>query len=623
MFKDREKRKELLIYSCIIIAQVIVLLYWAHVKTNYFIDDLYSLGYASSFTGEGDTARYITRSPEFGFNEWISNAEFKKYLILNDNEKLIHTSFLNAVSKMLRGRMYFGLLNIAESIAGYSYVTARPAIVLNIILFVITEIMLILLMKKMNMDKKMSYLSLIMFGCSTYVISAAEYIRFYILVILFLILMLMCLYDFWQTDTWRKASISALGMGVIAYFSYKNSELTIPFFGGLVLFLIIISFFAKKRKQLIISFGMLLAGTLYIFLSTDFVDVLLYPENYTSQTAGVELSASNHIDTATVDTFKNYLTWARELFETHYFGSYRLVFMFLGAATIYLILAAEKKRNEWFHIDWKRISLNNVRPMVCYSLIAWAVIYEMAIHLGHGVYICKLVLLLIAIFGVLDILGIAPEYRKYIERLKKITKIPLDANAGFILIVFGAVVVYTVFTAAAGYQGAWRYYVFGFISSTVVMWYLADRIMKFNVLKKYNKAIFRILAVFVIISALMPFKERKIEYMFEDEKSFLSAVKNNNDMDVVMFIGVDQYGDPSRHETYDCVNLMSENSDIYIVNVEDYKYRNVDFPDEFVLWCHATSDVTQELDDLVAHGYEIEELGTDHCSRACVCRKKN
>ena len=622
MWKAKDNRRKVLIYACIILVQTMILLYWANVKTNFYIDDLYSFGYASSFTGEGDDSQYITRSPEFGFNEWISNAEFKKYLILDESEKLSNTSFMNAASRMLTGRIYFGLLNIAESIAGYSCVTARPAVVLNIILFVLAEIMLVLLLKKMHMDSKMCYLALIMFGCSTYVISAVEYIRFYMLVILFLILMLMCLHDFWRTDRWNIAVLTALGMGLLAYFSYKNSELTIPFFGGLVLSLIIISAVAKKMKQLLVSIGMVIAGIFYVAFSTNYINVLLYPENFDIQTAGVASNASKNIVNATVDTVRNFLIWVIELFETHYFGSYRFIFMFLGIVTICLVFMADKRNNNWFHIEWKKISFNNVRPIVFYSLISWLVIFEVAKYLGHSIYICKLILFLIVIIGGMDLIGIVPEHKKYLSMIK-LVKNPLGGNAGYILVILGAVAIYTVFSAAAGYIGVWRYYVFGFISITIIFWYITDRIMKTAVLKKHNKVIYRILTVFVIISALMPFKERKVEFMYEDEKNFLNAVEDNSSLDVVLFLELDQYGDPSRHETYDCINLMSEDSHIYIVDLAEYKYSKVDYPDEFVLWCHATRDINEEIEELAAHGYVIEELGTDHCSRACVCRKTN
>lgn len=620
MLKDRNRQKEILVYICIIIVQVIVLLYWAHVKTNFFIDDLYSLGYASNFTGEGDTSQYITRSPEFAFNKWILNEDFKHYLVVSEDERLSSTSFLNGIQKMLTGCTYFGLLNIAESIAGYSYVSARPAVLLNIILFILSEITLLALMRRFRMDKKIRYLALIMFGCSTYVISAVEYVRFYILVIFFIMLMLIFLHDFWSAIKWRKVIINALFLGVTAYFSYKNSELTIPYFGGLILMIIIVSVIAKKWKQMIAGIGVLIAGAVYVMMTTDFVRILLYPENYDMQAAGVALGASNNIDNATIDTVKDFLPWVRELFVTHYFGNYRLIFLFGGFMTMFLILSTERKKGDWFHIDLKKISVNNIRPSVFYSFFLWLAVYFIARHYNHGIYITRLFVFLIILIGIYDFSGIDLDFRGLKDKLKAFRRISLNYDFGYIVLLIGAAIIYTIFTACAGYKGVWRYYVFGFTTLTVIIWYMIDRIYKLGFFNRQKKGMLRILTVFVILSALMPFKERKIEYMYEDEKGFVSAVKENKDKDVVMFIEVDD-GDPSRHETYDCVNLMSAKSKIYIVDVAEYEYDKVNYPDEFVLWAHATSDINVEIEDLTAHGFEVQELGTDHCSRVCLCRK--
>ena len=54
------KRRELLIYICIIAVQLLFVIYWAGVKTNYHVDELYSMGYARNFAIEGKRVQYIT-----------------------------------------------------------------------------------------------------------------------------------------------------------------------------------------------------------------------------------------------------------------------------------------------------------------------------------------------------------------------------------------------------------------------------------------------------------------------------------------------------------------------------------------------------------------------------------
>jgi len=55
----QNRKNRYLCYLLIMAMQVLVMLYWGTQKQNYHIDELYSMGYANSFVGTGDTATYI------------------------------------------------------------------------------------------------------------------------------------------------------------------------------------------------------------------------------------------------------------------------------------------------------------------------------------------------------------------------------------------------------------------------------------------------------------------------------------------------------------------------------------------------------------------------------------
>lgn len=86
------------------------------------------MGYASNFTGYGDVGLYITTSPEFRFNEWISNSEFKKHLILSEPEMVTNFQLRDTIRWFVGGRNYIVLLNLAESIAKIPYISPIPGL---------------------------------------------------------------------------------------------------------------------------------------------------------------------------------------------------------------------------------------------------------------------------------------------------------------------------------------------------------------------------------------------------------------------------------------------------------------------------------------------------------------
>lgn len=603
----KSKNREIFTYTAIIALQVMVLLYWANVKTNFFIDELYSMGYASSFTGAGDTARYITTSPDWQFDEWIENSVFKKYLLVSDEESVFRLPFLKAVQKFITGRNYFGLLNIAESVAGYSFVSARPGILLNIIIYVCAEISLISLLKKLNMDRYMRALALVMFGFSCYMISAAIFIRFYIFVILLMLLTLNLFYKLWSAEKWKQIIPEGIGIMFLAYFAYKNSELTIAFFGAFIGSFVIASFLAKKWKQFFAGIAMCLCGMIFIGVTTEYISIFSHPDDYlTIKNANVAAEIGYSIANATLASMMSYLAWLANLFGTSYFGSFWTIFLFMGAVTICLILVSEKTEKKLLHFRLKKI-----RPLTAGAFIVWLVLLSAARRFGYGPYFfCLAILCLIALLAIKEAADFKLDFKK----------ISFSPNTLFILVLISATVIYTIFEMMAGLN-TWRYYCYGFVSATIIIWYVADRLLKMPFLKWTKKQLKMILLVFVVINALIPFKTGNIEYIYEDDKDFVDNIWYHREMDVVLFVGVNnENGTISRHDTYDCINLMSESANIYITEIGKYEYDKMDYPDEFLLWSSCTSDIDLILGDLYDHGYQLRELGSDHISKAFVCK---
>ncbi|WP_155829647.1 hypothetical protein [Butyrivibrio sp. AC2005] len=558
----RSKKKEIFVFTIIVILQLLIIMYWANAKQNYFIDELYSMGYVSSYTGNGDTAKYITTSDDFKFNEWVENSNYKKYLLLSDEESLFRMPFYKAIGKILTGRNYFGLLNIAESIYGYDHVSQVPALVLNVILLILTEILLIVLMNRLNIAKEIQFLSIAMFGFSSFVITHVEYIRFYMLVMMYFVLSLILLHNMWIETGMRKFIFEEICFLLIIYLMYKNSEFAIIYFGAIsICFFAGLIFLKQKIKSIVYGVSIAISGIIAV-IGTGKLDILLHPNDYISESESkVSASIALQLHSPSLDDIKDCLKWITELFRDGYFGSWIIVFACVIAVTVYIILKSKK--------EVKGISETIGKP-------------------------------------------VKPDWNKF------------GMNAYFICILLGATTIFTAFVAWSGLE-KWRYYCLGFSMIVISLWYLVDRLIKKTAPENSVKGVYRIIAVCVLISAIIPFKARNIEYLYENDASMINEVNKYNTLDTVLVTRA--YGDSSlntkRHETYDCVNLMSSESNIYAVNLNDYSYDSVDFPEkDFVLWRSTKRDISAVINDLTEHGYVVESLGRDHCSEAYICRKE-
>lgn len=543
------KYREAIITAAIILLQVFVILYWAREKVNFHIDELYSMGYASNFTEMGDKAQYITEAPEFELGKWIENSNYKKYLVVSEEEKFYNAPVRTFVRALFLARNYMGLLNIAQSLFGKGEFSRAPGLLLNLVFFVVSQIMLIRLLKKLKIDEQMRYLAVAMFGLTSYIISTAIFIRFYMLVIMLAMIMLNCLYRLWIADNWKDIIVSFIGLGAAAFFALKDSELTMVFFCGFI-GCMFIGFIAKKKwKQIIVCLAAAVCAVALLKEVRRYILILFNPEAISAKES-VAARFSQNIYNVSFDNFIRFGDWIKNLFGTQFFGTPSILLLFVTAIALILILLSDKR--------------------------------------------------------VSDETQAGPEKKH------------LTDEALFMLMLAGEAVIYSVFFAVYGFD-IWRYFCFGFVSVAILFWYVLDRLVKKPGIAYAHNAILIAVVVFVVINSAIPFATRNVEYVFDEDREFIENVKRNSGSDVVLVLAED-FGILSRHDTYDCVHLLPESTMIYAIDLAQYEEEKPEYPDEFILWTNSERDIDQVIEDLTQNGYELEELGSDHCSKAYVAR---
>ena len=591
---DKLKKRNILVYTIIIFLQMLVIMYWSNCKTNYHIDELLSMGYANDMFGIQGNPQYITESDEFVWDSWINASDLKKYTSIPTEGRVFNATSSRVIKSLLTERNYYGFLNIAESIIGSS----KAGVMLNCLFFMIAEISLISLMSKLGVDRIISCLALAMFGFSVYIISAAEFIRFYMLVIMLLLMLLNLCYRIWISDEWRGIILNEVAVLILVYFSFKNSELVIPFFTALWACFVIASFALKKCKQSITGIAVCAIGVLYIATRTRVFDALLHANDHLFHSVWDQSSASIIESIKNISTYMimDFLMWIKSLFEYYYFATRPIMYLFLAAVTICLIITVVPEKK--YSIDVKRIN-----PVAGALFLFWLGIFGASFVLGHGREISALVMYCILIIMFAQTTGL-----KFMPSALK-----LSSNSIFIVLLAIAAIMSIIFGGLCSFR-IWRYYCYGFVSITIVFWYSLDRIIKSQALVSAKRPLLIILTTFVIINAVFPFKTRNIEYIFEADRGFIENINDLEGLDVVLFLTPDK--GPTLHALYDCVNIIPDSAMVYITDLSQYEYSSVDYPDSFILWAYSEIDLDIVIGDLETNGYQVDEIGTDYCSRA-------
>ena len=610
--EKNERRRRTIILAIIMLIQLAIMSYWETQKVNYGVDELYSMGYASNYTGQGDKARYITMSPEWRFNEWVQNSRYKHYLLLSEEEKLSRVGFPEAIRLLLVKRTYFGLLNLSESIFSVNQLSAWPGVILNFVLFILTEMALWFLLKKLKMKELTRYLALLTFGLSGFMISWTLYVRFYIFVILFQMLILNLTVNFLNESSFGKNALQMLGIIFITYFSLKESELTVVFVGALLGVMTVGLFFRKEWKKLLLFLIALVVFFIYLVTKTDYIKALLNPDAYTGsyQVKGTAQGLRN----GTFDQVKQYLVWARDSINVFFFEN-RIVPMIIGAAVMACIL-------------WKRIGdLRAKKEEVRYFRNGYVLAQDILIMVGSLCFVVAAFLkdvhsLWIYIFSGVACL-ILYEIFERIEKSKEQREkgIQEKQNGGQMLpiILLFTTIIYMVFASLALYH-ATRYSCYAFISIIILFWYAMDKLMAKHFSAKQVKALYFVFFCCMGISTFSLFSGRQIETIYENERGMMAEIHKNRDLPVILHGSIND-GVVSRHEVYDCVSKMSDETLIFAVDRNSEEQVAIDFPEKFLLWANEARSAESMIERIENAGFCIKTVGWDYCSQVYLCER--
>lgn len=528
------KIRRIIIFFVITAVQIIAMICWAGQKSNYYIDELYSLGYAQSFTYQWWYPRYITETEDWQYETWLSNETLKAQLETSPEEGVLTVPLPDALPLIWITRIYFGLLNIFMSVFSPDKLSAIPGAALNLFLFFFIQLLLYQITREITGSNLTSFLVIIMYGFSSIAADITLYIRFYTF-IAFLFLWALRLHQImWRAESsLLKCELLTVPSMILILIAFKHSELILVLGGALILSFTLGLLFRKyyaKAAAYVLTIGP--AGLYYIWKKTGLLQIIFHPENYTGK-SGPE----------------GILT--RRLFK---FSLPRLV----------------DQADFYFRLFGKRLFGSN------YILLGF-------------------VILLLALL--------------IIRLAKRNIQFRVTDRMSFVSVLFFTSFIYLVF-AFLTYLDIWRYISFLFPLAAVLFWTFFDFLLRDM---RFRKQLFLLgmLMLCVGLYAGETGKSENIEYLYTADKPFVEKLQNTGIQDAVI---INLKGD--RHTPYDCISLMPEDANIYVVNDEHYRMDPSDFPDEVLLWINRSQGKMMRTyaEDLLSGGYEIKFLGNDHVS---------
>lgn len=286
--KIESKRKARFLFAGIVCMQVLLMLFWMQQKSNFYVDELYSMEKAQYFSENPPVNRHLFQNEDWEEGTWMDVSRWQDKLILSPDEELEHQPASIAIKSMLTDRNYNGLLNLVQSLSP-GEISKYPGIVLNIVIFVLTQMIYYALMVQAGIRQRMALTGVFWFGFCGITISMAEFIRFYTLTNCLFLLALLFHLGFWKSGKYHHQILYILGVLGCLYFGYKNSELIAPLMLFLAVFFLLGLLVRREyHKALLYGLPVFGGGTVYLMLKTDLLDIISHFAEHAQRAANFQ-----------------------------------------------------------------------------------------------------------------------------------------------------------------------------------------------------------------------------------------------------------------------------------------------------------------------------------------------
>ena len=352
-----KNKKIIILLVIIILLQVIYKIYVDYNKQDFFVDEIYSYGlmnYKQAFIFEEDNF----------INNWHNKEYFNDYLTVSEEEAGDFSRAYENQKEDYHPPFYYILLRIMAGFTIGSF-TKWTGLILNIIIFIVCDIILFLIGKKLFRNNIYSLLLVLAYGFSKFSAENTLFIRMYQLLELQLLLL-----TYWGIKSCYKKDLklkNVISFVILIVLGSLTQYYYILFFIGFSVLYIIRYIRTKQVRNLGKFIGAIIISQVLI--------CIIFP-NYTSQLAGnserSSSDSSSYIETAEtiVEREKSYLNILDD--NMFNFSIKYLVFLMLIVGVVILIVKSIRTPKQRINLKInKRLTVILVPTAVYWFLVTF------------------------------------------------------------------------------------------------------------------------------------------------------------------------------------------------------------------------------------------------------------
>ena len=367
-------KKEQIAIIIVIAVQFIFMLYWGIQKSGYYVDEFFTFDNAH-YISASTPARIKLYDAEFlTYDKWHKISDLKSTLSVKREESLFSDSLGYNIKMWLTGQPYMVLLNYVQAIFFEGKLSKWSAVSMNILLFLLNQLLLYRLAVGIAKDKTAAARAVAIYGFSGMAASMTVYVRFYMLVTLWMTLYTYLHWIMWQEENIKKNLLWEFLSLIVLYLAYKNSPLAVIQGVGLMGAFVLGLFLRKRiRQAAVYGIPIIGGGLLYVIFMTDYMGYIFQPEKYANETATNVATASllGNFLSLTPKAALDRAVELAQMISQFLFGHILILGIYLLLAVVLFILFLCKKREKTKMQNWDwRFFLLAVCPCIFFCVVS-------------------------------------------------------------------------------------------------------------------------------------------------------------------------------------------------------------------------------------------------------------
>lgn len=334
MKTDSDKRNSkwlILIFTALLVLQVFVIFHLGRAKQEYHIDEIYSYILSNSY----DTDR-IANDPGV-WNQWVKGEDFDKFVVVKEGERFAYEKTYYNNTLDAHPPLYYYSLHTVCSFFPEQF-SKWSGIGLNILFFIVTEYLLFRLSRKIFGNTLWALLPVCIYGGTNVAYNTALYIRMYMLLTMFAVLLVNVHYDMLEKSfslNWAIACFLVTYLGIFTHYYFALFAFFIALFTC-------IYYLANKQWGYFFQYGLCMLGA---------VGAVFY--SYPAAISQIGGSETNNVGKSITNNLLNFSEWGKNILSMGYYdlkkglsGGIARVWSFLIIITVITIILALWKRDK-------------------------------------------------------------------------------------------------------------------------------------------------------------------------------------------------------------------------------------------------------------------------------------